>query len=168
MIKTFGTRFHFKLERGPYSRSLGYQDEEWTSENIILNEGERNVLDSYFRNNNNPPEFYLGLHSGTLLETHTLANVFEPVQSGYARKQYARNTSDFPTLVFDGDDWRVEGAAKTFTAAATWTPVNEMFLASQSAAVVGSVIASAALGAVRALISQDTLTVTPKVTASED
>lgn len=168
MIRNFGTRFRFKLERGPYSRSLGYQDEQWISDNLILQEGERNVLDSYFRNQNNPPQFFLGLHSGSLTETATLANVVEPSQSGYARILYNRNTTDFPTLVATaGDDFRVEGAAKVFTAAATWTPVNKMFLASLQTGLVGSLIVEADLGAVRALLSQDTLTVTPKITAQE-
>lgn len=160
-----GWFWEVRLTRGEYGRSLGLEDEEEVAHNVLTDEGERNLLDVYFRNQNAPPEFFVGLHSGDLSDTSTLADVVEPSQSGYARKQLARNTTGWPTLALDAGDYQVEGASVVFTAAATWTPVNRMFLASQSTGAVGAILLEAALSTTRSLVSQDSLTVTPKAKA---
>lgn len=154
-----------ECKRGEHGRSLGLEDWSETVHNVLLDEGERNVLDLYFRAQNAPPTFYLGLHSGSLSDTSTLANVVEPSQSGYARQEITRNTTGWPTLALDAGDFQAESTQETFTAAATWTPVNKIFLASQSTGAVGSVLLEADLSTVRALVSQDTLNVTVKVKA---
>lgn len=157
----FGFWWHFDLKRGEYGRSLGFEDASWDVHNALLDEGERNVLDVYFRNNLVPAgPFFVGLHSGALGETATLANVVEPSQSGYARQSIERSTVGWPTLALDAGDFQAESTTEVFTAAATWTPVNKMFLASTSTGAVGSVILEADLSTVRALVSQDTLNVT--------
>lgn len=161
-----GFWWHFELTRGEHGRSLGLEDESWTEHNVLLDEGERNLLDDYFRGQNAPPAFYAGLHSGSLVDTSTLANIIEPTQLGYARQLMARSTGGFPTLALDAGDYQVESLQVTFVAAATWTPVNKMFLASQVSAVVGAVLLEADLSTVRSLVSQDSLQLQARVKAT--
>lgn len=164
--RRLGFWWHFELKRGEHGRSLGLEDESWYVHNALLDEGERNVLDVYFRANLVPAgPFFLGLHSGSLAETATLANVVEPSQLGYARQSIARSTAGWPTLALDAGDFQAESAQVVFTALAAWTPVNKMFLCSSSAGSVGSVILEADLSTVRALVSQDTLSCTARVKA---
>jgi hypothetical protein len=160
-----GFWWEFTCRRGDYGRRLGLEDWHEVVHNALLDEGERNVLDVYFRNQNAPGQFYLGLHSGDLAETATLANVVEPSQAGYARQLIERSTTGWPTLALDTGDYQVESTQESFNAAATWTPVNRAFLASTATGAVGSVILEAALSTTRALVSQDTLQVTLRVKA---
>ena len=151
---------------GPHSRSLGLKREKELTHNILLNEGERNLLDEYFRGQNTPPTFWLGLHSGDIAETATLANITEPSQLGYGRKQLARSTTGWPTLAIDADDFQVTGATVTFESNQTsWLQVNRIFLASQQTGAVGSVLLEAPLTIPRVLASQDTLAITAKIKA---
>ena len=160
-----GWYWRFETRRGELGRLLGLPDEVEVVHNALLDEGERNVLDVYFRNNLAPANFFLGLHSGALAETHTLTNVVEPSQSGYARQQIARNTTDWGAPALDAGDYKTTASQESFAAAATWTPVNECFLASTSGGTSGSVILSAALSTFRSLVSGDTLNVTLSVKA---
>ena len=152
--------------RGELGRRLGLQDEYGPWEhNALLDEGERNVLDVYFRNNLAPASFFLGLSSTTLSETQTLANAIEPSQSGYARQTIARNTSDWSAPALDAGDMKTTATQESFVAAATWTPVTEIILTSTSAGSNGSVLLTAALSTTRSLVSGDTLNVTLSVKA---
>lgn len=151
---------------GPYSRSLGLRREKELTHNVLLDEGERNLLDDYFRGQNAPPTFFLGLHSGDIAETATLANITEPTQAGYGRKQLARSTAGWPTLALDAGDFQVTGATVTFESNFTsWLKVNRIFLASQQTGSVGSVLLEAPLTITRELASQDTLQITPRIKA---
>lgn len=159
--KRLGLRFRLLCHRGELGRLLGLDDWEETTDNALLDEGERDILNIYFRNTTGPANFFMGLHSGTLAETHTLANVVEPAQAGYARQQIARSTAGWNAPSLDAGDYKVtQAAASSFNAAATWTPVSEIFLASTSAGAVGSVILSAPLSTLRSLVSGDRLDVT--------
>lgn len=163
--RPFGWNWTISTKRGPLGRALGLLDESETVHNALLDEGERNVLDVYFRNNLAPTAFYLGLHSGALGETQTLANVVEPSQSGYARSLIDRNTTDWTAPTLDGGDMKTTATQESFVAAAVWTPVNEIFLASTISGAVGSVILSAQLSTFRSLVSGDTLNVTLSIKA---
>lgn len=160
-----GWFFKVDVVRGELGRALGLEDSRDIVHNALLDEGERNVLDVYFRNNLAPASFFLGLHSGALAETHTLTNVVEPSQAGYARQAIARNTTDWGTPALDAGDYKTTATQESFGAAATWTPVNECFLSSTSAGASGSVLLSAALSTFRSLVSGDTLNVTLSVKA---
>ena len=152
--------------RGELGRALGLEDDigPW-EHNALLDEGERNVLDVYFRNNLAPVQFYLGLSSTTLSETQTLANAIEPSQSGYARQLIARNTTDWTAPALDAGDMKTTATQESFVAAATWTPVTELILVSTSGGTSGSVLLTAALSTTRSLVSGDTLQVTLSVKA---
>ncbi len=160
-----GWFWKIETKRGELGRLLGLPDESEVIHNALLDEGERNVLDVYFRNTNIPPNFFLGLHSGTLIETATLANVTEPAQAGYARSLIARNTTDWGAPTLNAGDFQTTATQESFNAAATWTPVSEVFLASTSGGALGPVILSAALSTLRSLVSGDTLNVTLTVKA---
>jgi hypothetical protein len=151
---------------GPASRAAGRLYSKETIHNVLTDEGERNLLDTYFRNNNVPPAFFVGLHSGDLSDTSTLANVTEPSQAGYARKTLARNTTDWGAPALDAGDYQTTGLTVVFTSAFTsWTPVNKMFLASQATGAVGAILLEASLQVTRILASEDVLNVTPKAKA---
>jgi hypothetical protein len=162
-----GFYWQVEVKRGPFGKSLGLEDTVDFFHNLFIDEGERNVLDVYFRNQNASATFYMGLHSGSLATNATLANVSEPGQADYARQLLNRNTTDWPTLSFDGADWSVTSKNVVFAPSSTWLPVNRLFLASQSSGAIGSVILEAPLAALRALVSQDTLTITATVKAKE-
>lgn len=135
--------------------------------NTLVDEGEQNVLDLYFRGQNAPNNFKLGLTSTTLSDTSTLANAVsgEPVQAGYARLSYARDTTDWPTLEFTGGDYRVSGLQKSVFAEAAWSPVIRIFLTSNSVAgaTVGPLLLYADLSTTRSLVSGDELKITPRI-----
>ena len=154
------------LIRGELGRALGFENEYGPWEhNALLDEGERNVLDVYFRNNLAPANFFLGLSSSTLSETQTLANAIEPSQSGYARNQIARNTTDWGAPTLNAGDFQTTATQEAFDAAATWTPVTEIILVSTSTGASGSVLLTAALSTTRSLVSGDRLNVTLTVKA---
>ena len=177
--------WHVQHVRGPYAKRLAEEQgipelgQDWEEEiyglnaprlfgvphNSLLDEGERNMLDLYFRAQNAPPTFYLGLHSGSLTDTSTLADVDEPVAAGYARQEITRDTAGWPTLATDSGDYQVTGTEETFEANGSWLAVNRAFLASQVSATVGAVLLEFALSTVRTLVSQDQLRVTPKIKA---
>ena len=160
--------FYWEIEYipGPASRAAGLQYGKEIVHNILLDEGERNLLDVYFRAANVPTGgFFVGLHSGVIAETDTLAQIVEPSQLGYVRKALARNTTDWGAPALDAGDFQSTAVLVAFVAAATWTQVNRMFLASTSTGAVGSVILEAALSIPRTLASEDTLNVTAKAKA---
>ncbi len=160
--------FFWKVDtkRGKLGRALGLSDISEIVHNSLLDSGEEMVLNTFFRNTLAPTEFYLGLHSGTLTETQSLANVVEPSQAGYARSLIARNTTDWSAPTLAAGDFQTTASMETFTAAATWTPVSECFLASTSGGALGPVILSAALSTLRSLVSGDQLQVTLSVKAA--
>lgn len=141
---------------------------EETVHNTLTDEGEQNVLDSWFRNQFIPNNFRLGLTSATLTDTSTLATAVsgEPIQASYGRLTYARNTTDWPTLSLQAGDFRVEGLQKSFFAAHAWSTVTRIFLTSHSATgSIGPLFLFAELSTPRTLVSGDELRVTPRITA---
>jgi hypothetical protein len=126
--------------------------------NNLANEGESMVLDSFFRNNNNPTTFYLGLCASTLTDTATLTSLTdEPVGNGYARQEVARSIVGWPTLVLDTGDYKVTSKECTITASGgTIGPVNTIFVCTSSDNT-GKLISYAQLSTTRTITDTSTI-----------
>lgn len=99
--------------------------------NALVDEGEESVLDTYFRAQSAPAQFYVGLGFGAVSETDGLADLpGEPVGNGYARQLVARDVTGWPTLALSDGDFRVDSKQVTFAASGgSIGPVNYAFLA---------------------------------------
>jgi len=102
--------------------------------NALVDEGEKLILNSFFRNTDNPSYFYIRLCNDTLDEQSTLLSVEnEPSGNGYSPYQLPRSTTGFPTLEYHEYDWRVRTAEFTFTASGgPIGPVKTCFIATSS------------------------------------
>ena len=88
--------------------SFGNIKDSWVKENSLADEGESLLLDSFFRNQNTPTNFYGRLFNDTPAETDTLADLTgEPSGNGYSAYTLNRNTTDFPTLALDSGDYKL-------------------------------------------------------------
>ena len=88
-------------------------DGEWV-DNILCDEGEKSIIDVYFRAQTNPSK-YLMLIDDTVDETDTIATVTEsetPGTDGYNRQQV--NSGDWAAAALDAGDYQSEAAPKTF------------------------------------------------------
>jgi len=104
---------------------------EETKRNALVDEGESLMLDTFFRNINQPTQFYVRLAFDSIAETDTLSNIQrEPVGSGYAPQILERSLVGFPTLELHEGDYRVKSKEVTFTASGgSIGPVNVAYLA---------------------------------------
>jgi len=121
--------------------------------NILVDEGEKATIDTFFRNNASlyfaADYFYIGLYKGTITESTTLATIpNEPaVANGYSRVSIERSSVGFPTIEQDDDgNWRVVSKEITYTASGgNIGPVNGAFLCTSSddtGALIGAVASS--------------------------
>jgi hypothetical protein len=126
--------------------------------NHLANEGESLVLDSFFRNNNTPTNFYLGLCTSSLSDTDTLNTITdEPVGNGYARQLIPRTVVGWPTLVLDTGDYKVTSKEVTVTASGgTIGPVNTVFVCTSSDNT-GKLISYAQLSTTRTVTDTSTI-----------
>lgn len=137
-------------------------DRLWTP-NAWADEGEEDMLDTYFRNGT-APTFFFSLWNDTPVDTDTLATLLgEVTGTGYARISVARNTTDWPTHALQGGDWRTDSVTKTFTAGGAWTAATQLVLASVSSGTSGLHLGWAALSATRTLASGDSLDTSMRV-----
>jgi hypothetical protein len=130
--------------------------------NLLVDQGEKGMIDTFFRNNGAlyfpSTNFYIGLYKGTLLETSTLATLpNEPALSfGYSRLVIERSTVGFPTIEQDEDgDWRVISKEVTYAAVGgDIGPINGMFLGTSSDNT-GILIGGVAVGTDRTIKAGD-------------
>lgn len=133
---------------------------KWQEEvyNALANQGEMNLLDTFFRLQNAPTEFYLRLCYDTLAETDTLSVVQNEASGfGYAPQVVERSLTGFPVLELDAGDYRVITKQVSFTAAGgDIGPFNTLYLATTSDNS-GLLIGFIALSIERTVLSGDTM-----------
>jgi hypothetical protein len=154
-----------RFGRTPELDMLVAEAQTW-QHNALLDDGENNMLDVYFRSNAAPASFYFALVNSTPAETITMATLSgEVTGTGYARIAVARNTTDWaaPTL---STDYSTTSVTKTFTAGGTWTSAITLMLVTSASGTTGLALASAALSATRTLVNGDTLATSMTVTQS--
>ena len=122
--------------------------------NGLMDQGESNLLDAYFRGKNVPTTFYLGLgyHDETPpslpAEGSTLADITEEDGDGYSRIEVERSEIGFPTLQQDVDgDYYVVSKQVTFqnTGTTDWSPINYLFLTDAASGNSGNLLATISL-----------------------
>lgn len=123
----------------------------------LVDGGEKAILDLFFRGQNVPAGFELGLFNDTVAETDIPTDLLsEPSTNGYARQALARDTTDFPTFALDGGDWKVTSKTVTFNATGgSWGPVNVMCLITTDG--TPRLIAYADLSSSRTLLDTESL-----------
>jgi len=133
-------------------------------QNALVDEGEKNLVETYFRNENEPAQFYFRLCNDALSETDKLADVQnEPVGSGYSSMLVERSVVGFPTIELDSGDWRVISKEVTFTAlGGEIGPVNTVFL-SNTSDNSGILIAYVALSLTRTILDGDSMIVKMRI-----
>jgi hypothetical protein len=127
--------------------------------NTLVNEGERDVLDVYFRNSAAAPtSFFARLCRDTIFETSVLTTIVnEPSGNNYSPIEIERSAMGFPTIELDAGDWRVVSKEIGWTAlGGSIGPVNTCFLAT-SLDNTGKLIAFLNLPLERTILDGDTL-----------
>lgn len=126
--------------------------------NALVNEGEENILRTYFRNESAPTQFYVRLCNDTIVETDTLASVLnEPSGNGYAPVLIERSSTGWPTVEEDAGDYRVISKIITFTAdGGAIGPISTAYIATTSDNS-GKLLAANGLSIVRTILNGDQL-----------
>jgi len=124
--------------------------------NALLDEGEKNVLDVYFRNTNVPAQFYLGLGNNggtpaTPADTTLLSGVTEVSGTGYARQLVNRNTTDWGASALDAGDYQSISKTVLFenTGGSSWTAADYWFLTTVLSGTSGLLLCAGALSSSR-------------------
>jgi hypothetical protein len=127
-------------------------------QNTLMDEGEGNMLDVYYRGATGPTSFFVGLFNDTPGETDSLTDLTgEPTTNGYERQEIEASETGFPTLALDGGDFQAESKTVTFEAdGGAWGPVTHAVLAT-SEDNSGLAVAFVALQATRTLQDGDSL-----------
>lgn len=121
---------------------------EETKKNIIPNEGEKALVDTFYRKNADlyfaADYFYVGLYKGSVSEDTELAGIpGEPSGNGYSRTAIERSTVGWPTIQKHENDWRVVSKEITITASGgSIGPVTGAFLCTSltdSGVLIGAV-----------------------------
>ena len=86
--------------------------EELDKQNIVVDSGEKAILDVFYRKKDilyfAGDYFYIGLYNGSISESTILTNVpNEPSGNGYVRTQVERSDVGWPTIEKHEGDWRV-------------------------------------------------------------
>lgn len=128
--------------------------------NDLADEGEALMLDSFFRNLNNPSQFYCRLCNDTLEETDTLGSILnEPSGSGYIAKLIERSNVGFPVLELHEGDYRIISKEVVFSAVGgNIGPVNTAYLAT-TADNTGKLVAYKELSRERLILDGDSMVV---------
>lgn len=131
--------------------------------NALADEGEKNILEQYYRAENAPTQFYARLYNDTPLETDGLADLTgEPSGNGYSAQLIERSSTGWPTLAQDAGDWQLTSKTLTFTASGgSIGPVTYLVIATTSDNT-GLHIAFIALSQSRTLADGESLEVTIK------
>lgn len=125
--------------------------------NSLADEGEKLLLESFFRGENTPTAFYLGLCNSILDDAKTLATIVgEMSGSGYGRAEIARSSVGWPLIDQDAGDWRVTSTMGVFTATGgNIGPFKSLFLANVGSGTSGRLIAYAAFPEDQVILSGD-------------
>lgn len=124
------------LEQIWTSRQIHDGEVLWTEtkKNIIVDEGEKALVDTFYRANSAlyfaTDYFYVGLYRGSVSESTILSTIpNEPSGDGYSRTAIARSVVGWPTIEKHENDWRVVSDTITLTASGgNIGPVNGAFL----------------------------------------
>lgn len=86
--------------------------EELGKKNIIVDEGEKAILDVFYRKNDAlyfaDDYFYIGMYRGSISESTILTTIpNEPSGNGYSRLSVERSDVGWPTIEQHEGDWRV-------------------------------------------------------------
>ena len=132
--------------------------------NILVDEGEKSIVDTFFRNNGATyfvaTNFWIGLYKGSVAETTVLSTIpGEPaVANGYVRQVIERTNIGFPTIEQNDGDWRVVSKEIEIVASGgNIGPVSGAFLGT-SLDNTGTLIGSLAFGVERTVLPGDTMT----------
>ncbi len=132
--------------------------------NLLVDEGERMILDIVFRNGGASyfpaPDFYAGFYNGNVSETTVLASLpNEPsVANGYSRQVIERSSVGWPTIEKHDGDWRVVSKTLTWTASGgNIGPINGSFLGTSNDNS-GTLVGSLTFGVERTIIAGDSFT----------
>lgn len=157
-IKWIG-EWHF--EHYDKNNKLIWED---TISNALAQEGGQSFLDSYLRNQNHPPTFYIRLFNDTPVKTDALSDlVNEASGNGYAAQEVPRTTSGWVSLALDAGDYQAVSSQETFSASGgSWGPVTYAVLATTTDNS-GEHIAFVALSQSRTINDGESLKVTIKV-----
>lgn len=130
--------------------------------NILVDDGEKAVVDTFFRKKDSvyfaSDNFYVGLYKGTISETTTLVTIpNEPSGNGYSRSQIERSSVGFPTIEQHEGHWRVTTKEISLTAVGgDIGPINGAFLCT-SVDKSGVLICAVAVDPERLIIAGDTI-----------
>lgn len=132
--------------------------------NALVDEGENDILDVYFKNQAVRASLFFRLYNDTaIVDTDTLATLTNEVSgSGYGPITLTRDT-DWSEPALDAGDGQTTSVTKSFNATGTWTSANELVLATVGTGTAGLFIAWAALSQVRTLNNGEQLDVTMAV-----
>jgi hypothetical protein len=141
----------------------------WIEEkkNIIPDEGEKALVDTFYRANSAlyfaSAYFYVGLYKGSINESTILATIpGEPSGNGYARTAVERSEIGWPTIEQHEGDWRVVSKTLTITASGgSIGPVDGAFLCT-SLNNTGVLIGAVAMSVSRTIPAGDKIEFTVK------
>lgn len=131
--------------------------------NLLTDEGERVLVDTFFRDNSSTyfatANFYIGLYNGIVFEGTRLATLpGEPNGNGYSRQACERSSIGFSTLEQDEGDWRVISKELSLTATGgSIGPINGAFIGT-SLDNTGALIGAVAMGVTRTILAGDLIT----------
>jgi len=136
--------------------------------NMLVDSGEKAIIDTFFRNNGSNyfgmTDFWIGLYNGTLAEATVLSTLPNepPTLYGYSRMRVERSAVGWPTIEKHEGDWRVVSKTLTLTASGgDIGPVNGSFLCTSSDNT-GTLIGSLSFGVERTIIDGDGIDITMK------
>jgi hypothetical protein len=102
--------------------------------NDLTNAGQRNILNTYLCNIEEPSSFYIRLCRNFIGKTDTIASIAgEPSGNGYTPQEVERSIVGFPEIELVGADYRRVSKTVTFVASGgNIGPVNYMILTTSS------------------------------------
>jgi hypothetical protein len=130
--------------------------------NALLDEGEIDILDVYFKNQAVRANLYFRLYSdnGPIVDTDTLSTILgeQAEANGYLGIAVVRDT-DWSEPALDGGDGQTTTVTKQFSATGSWSAADELILATVQSGTGGLAIAWVDLSTTRTLTDGDTLDV---------
>lgn len=131
--------------------------------NTLTNDGEKVILNTFFKNVDAPTEFYIRACSGYIGVQDTLASLKgEITGAGYIPKLIERSIVGFPKLEMGDGDFRIVSKVVSFTAEESWSAIDYLFLAT-SDDNTGNLVCALSLSTPRVLQIGDILNVRFKV-----
>lgn len=136
--------------------------------NLLTNEGQRAILETFFRNRGSNyfgmTNFWVGMYRGTISKTTVLSTLpNEPSTNGYVRVEVERSSVGFPTIEQSDGDWRVVSKDVEFTASGgSVGPVTGAFLCTSSDST-GVLVGSLSFGIERTIQPGDIMSCSMKI-----